>query len=80
MGFSPHSKWLNRTYSEGLASRILSLPMFPELTDSQIQYTAGIIRQFFERHPKQEVRIEDQQTRSRSSGHFTSAASVERQR
>lgn len=72
-GSFPHSEWL--------ASRILSLPMFPELTDGQIQYTAGIIRQFFERHPKQTVRIEDRQARSRrSSGQFTSAVGVETQR
>ena len=35
--------------AERLADRILSLPMFPELTDEQIQRVASEIRRFFER-------------------------------
>ncbi len=33
--------------AERSAKRILSLPMFPELKDDQIEYTAGAIREFY---------------------------------
>ena len=32
--------------AEGLSSRILPLPMYPELTDEQVDYVAATIRQF----------------------------------
>lgn len=35
-------------HAERLASRILSLPMFPELTDDQVLHVADAIRAFFE--------------------------------
>jgi len=34
--------------AESVSSRILPLPMYPELTDAQIDYTATLIRRFFE--------------------------------
>jgi dTDP-4-amino-4,6-dideoxygalactose transaminase len=37
--------------SERLAGRILSLPMFPELTEAQIERAAAAIRDFFDRVP-----------------------------
>jgi dTDP-4-amino-4,6-dideoxygalactose transaminase len=35
--------------TESMASRLLSLPMFPELTKEQIEYVASSIEEFFER-------------------------------
>lgn len=34
------------SYTEGVAKRVLSLPMFPEITDSQIDYVVDTIRRF----------------------------------
>jgi dTDP-4-amino-4,6-dideoxygalactose transaminase len=34
--------------SETLADRCLSLPMYPELTDEQIEYICSSIREFFD--------------------------------
>lgn len=33
--------------AEALSARILPLPMYPELTDEQVDYVAGVIREFF---------------------------------
>ena len=34
----------------GTARRVLSLPMFPSLSDSQIDYVADSIRTYFDRN------------------------------
>ena len=33
--------------AEGISKRILPLPMYPELTDEQVDYVAGVVRGFF---------------------------------
>jgi dTDP-4-amino-4,6-dideoxygalactose transaminase len=34
--------------AESVSSRILPLPMYPELTDAQVDYVVGSVRSFFE--------------------------------
>jgi dTDP-4-amino-4,6-dideoxygalactose transaminase len=48
----PAYKYLNTTESSfpvatSMQSRILSLPLYPELTDEQIQYAADTIKEFY---------------------------------
>jgi dTDP-4-amino-4,6-dideoxygalactose transaminase len=47
--------WVGRAFSlpvtERLAGRVLSLPMYPELTPEQIAYVADAVRSFVERGP-----------------------------
>jgi dTDP-4-amino-4,6-dideoxygalactose transaminase len=40
-------------HAEQLAKRILSLPMYPQLTKGQVEYVAGAIREFTGRHRPQ---------------------------
>ncbi|PIR66438.1 MAG: erythromycin biosynthesis sensory transduction protein eryC1 [Parcubacteria group bacterium CG10_big_fil_rev_8_21_14_0_10_36_14] len=43
--------WKNGDYpvSEGLAKKILSLPMYPELREEQIKYVAGLLKELYQK-------------------------------
>ena len=33
--------------AEAVSKRILPLPMYPELTDEQVEYVVGVVKEFF---------------------------------
>ncbi len=53
-------------HSERLARRILSLPMFAELEDSQIRYAVETIKTFFVSKRRRAVPVRDQQSQRRN--------------